>query len=539
MAGRAPHDTRLEKWLSVVARLRPGEGRSVLLFSSYAFLMMLCYYLVKTLREPLLLDTAPAQMKSYAYATVALLLLFIVPLYGIVFRRTSKQQLSRWVTGFFVITLLIFYAMSRAEIDVGFSYYVWVGILGVMIPAQFWAYAADTFNLLAGQRLFPAIMVGASVGALAGPPLVGTLFPILGPLPIMLIAAFVLALTMPLIRWSREAVPGDSRSIYRAPEPVGNPVLGGFSLIRRNHYLLLIAILIVLLNWVNTTGEYLLAEFVLRHADSQIAIDNAVDRGDIIAGFYGNFYFTVNALAMLLQMFIVARVFQWIGVHGALMLLPAVALVGYGLMVFVPIFSIIRVVKILENSTDYSVMNTSRHALYLPLSAAEKYESKIAIDTFFWRFGDVIQAVGIYIGLNLFAFQAEQFAILNMAVAVVWLALATRIGRHYVRYRRLATVNEPPRLVRTLKTQSAPAGRPFEFRFRRDNFVPADPGDVISISVRAIDGDAVPSWMSFDPHTLVFRGVVPENLNADTWLSVRATNTDGAWVESRFRLHHG
>jgi len=509
------------------------------MFFSYAFLMMLCYYLLKTLREPLLLATAPAQMKSYAYAAVALLLLFIVPLYGAVFRRTSHQQLSRGVTVFFLITLLIFYAMSRAEIDVGFGYYVWVGIFGVMIPAQFWAYAADTFNVRAGQRLFPAIMAGASVGGLAGPPLVGALFPVLGPLPIMLIAGFVLALTMPLIRWSREAVPGDSRSIYHAPEPVGNRVLGGFSLIRRNHYLLLIAILIVLLNWVNTTGEYLLAEFVLRHADSQIAIDSAADRGDIIAGFYGNFYLTVNALALLLQMFVVVRVFRWIGVHGALILLPVVALVGYGLMVFVPIFGIIRVVKIIENSTDYSVMNTSRHALYLPLSAAEKYESKIAIDTFFWRFGDVIQAAGIYIGLNLFGFQAEQFAMLNMAVAIVWLALAAQIGRHYVRYRHLATVDEPPRLVRALEAQSVPAGRPFEFHLRRDTFVPADPGDMISISVRSIDGKAIPSWMSFDPRTLLFRGVAPENVNADTWITVRGTDTDGAWVESRFRLHHG
>jgi AAA family ATP:ADP antiporter len=509
-----------------------------MLFFSYAFLMMLCYYLVKTLREPLLLATAPAQMKSYAYATVALLLLLIVPLYGIVFRRTSKQQLSRWVTGFFLVNLVVFYWLIHIEMDIGFAYYVWVGIFGVMIPAQFWAYAADTFNVRSGQRLFPVIMAGASAGGLVGPPLVGALYPILGPLPIMLLAMMVLVLTVPLIGWSRAAVPKDSRSVYQVPEPAEHRVFGGFSLIRRNRYLMLIAILIVLLNWVNTTGEYLLAEFVLRYADSLTAIDSTIDRGNVIAGFYANFYLIVNALTLLLQMFVVSRLFQWIGVNGTLIILPAIAIIGYGMMVFVPIFSIIRIVKIIENSTDYSVMNTSRHALFLPLTAAEKYESKIAIDTFFWRFGDVIQAAGIYIGLNLFGFHAEQFALLNMAVAAVWLVLAAQIGRHYVRQRRRVTIDEPPRLVRALEIQSAPAGRPFEFRLPLDSFMPADPGDVLSISARLVDGDAIPSWMSFDPLTLRFRGIPPEDISGDTWLTLRGTNTDGAWVESRFRMRH-
>ncbi len=428
--------------------------------------------------------------------------------------------------------------MSRVNVDVGFAYYVWVSVFGVMIPAQFWAYAADTFSVRAGQRLFPVIMAGASIGGLAGPPLVGNLFSILGPLPIMLLATGVLALTVPVIHLSRAAVPEDSRSVYQGPEPTGSRVFGGFSLIRKNRYLLLIAILVVLLNWVNTTGEYLLAEFVIRYADSQIGPESVADKGDIIAGFYGNFYLTVNAMTMLLQIFVVGRLFQWIGVHGALIILPVIAIIGYGLMVFVPIFSIIRIVKVMENSTDYSIMNTSRHALYLPLSAAEKYESKMAIDTFFWRFGDVLQAVGIYLGLNMLGFQVEQFAILNMAISAIWLVLAAKIGGYYVRQRRRVTINEPPRLVRALETQNAPAGRPFEFRLPPDCFVPADPGDVLSISVRLIDGGAIPRWMNFDPHALRFRGTPPQHIGRDTWLAVRGTNTDGAWVESRFRLCH-
>ena len=89
----------------------------------------------------------------------------------------------------------------------------------------------------------------------------------------------------------------------------------------------------------------------------------------------------------------VARVYRWVGVQGALVVLPIVAALGYGLIVFVPIFSIIRLVKIGENSVNYSLMNTTRHALFLPVDRDAKYEGKTAIDTFFWRVGDLIQAV--------------------------------------------------------------------------------------------------------------------------------------------------
>ena len=79
------------------------------------------------------------------------------------------------------------------------------------------------------------------------------------------------------------------------------------------------------------------------------------------------------------------RIIRWIGIKGSVLVLPVIVLIGYGLVVFIPIFSIIRLVKIMENSTDYSLMNTTRHALYLPLSAAKTYEGKTTIETFFWR----------------------------------------------------------------------------------------------------------------------------------------------------------
>jgi AAA family ATP:ADP antiporter len=424
--------TFLDRFFNRFTDLSPGEGKSVLAFFSYALLMMVSYYILKTIREPLLLTGSSAEMKSYAYAVTALILLFIIPLYGLVFRHTGKQQLTRYVTGFFLFNLLVLYLMGRAGMDIGFAYYVWVGIFSVMITAQFWAFAADSYNVKSGKRVFPVIMIGATLGGLLAPSMSGALFPIIGPWMLLLLAMALLALTLPCVGWARAAVPPGSRSYVRsADEKEHGGLLGGLSLVMTDRYLFLLALLIVLLNWVNSTGEYILAELVVRYADAAVAANSDVVKADFIAAFYGNFFFTVNLLTLLFQVFLVSRVILWIGVRGAVMVLPVIAIIGYGLVAFVPIFSIIRIAKVMENSTDYSLMNTTRHALYLPLSAAQKYEGKTTIEAFFWRFGDLAQAGAIYAGLNWFQFGIAQFAAVNIVLSLVWLGVAWQVARSY------------------------------------------------------------------------------------------------------------
>ena len=70
---------------------------------------------------------------------------------------------------------------------------------------------------------------------------------------------------------------------------------------------------------------------------------------------------------------------------GALFFLPVISLAGYSMIAFFPILGYIQVAKIFENSTDYSLQNTARQALFLPTSREIKYKAKAAIDTFFVR----------------------------------------------------------------------------------------------------------------------------------------------------------
>ena len=360
----------------------------------------------------------------------------------------EKSRLGWLLTNFFLSNLAAFAALGWAGVDVGFAYYVWVGIFGVAMLAQFWGQAANSYNVNTGQRLFPMIMTGATVGGMAGAATARWLFPLLGPWPLMALSMVILATTLPLTKWAQDAVPESSRSDGDEPHHTRHaPWLAGFGLVAHSPYLWLLAVMVVLLNCVNTTGEYILTEFVVAHADRLAERNPDLDKGHLLSNFYSTFYTFLNGTTLLLQVFLVARLFRWIGVHGAVLIMPVVALFGYTLAVFLPVFSVIQLVKILENSIDYSIMNTTRHALFLPLTAAEKFEAKTAIDTFFWRLGDVLQAGMVFAGVHWFGFGMQEFAMLNMGISIIWVTVAVRIAARY--------------------SQSTPAdGRPVRWRFR-------------------------------------------------------------------------
>ncbi len=452
VGGRLSGRPRHVRLLQSFTRLEAGEGQCLALFFAYAFVLLVSYYIVRTLREPLLLVDASAEIKTYASAVSALALLLLVPLYGAAFRRADRTQLVRWVTGFFIATLGALYVAARNGVDIGFAYYVWAGIFGVTIVAQFWAHAADCFDVETGRRLFPAIMMGATLGGIVGPSVFHALQDALDAPQMMLVALVLLALTLPLVHWTRSSVPANrrSRAATDAGEARTDSPLGGFSLIARDRYLLLVALLIVLLNCVSTMGDYLLTGFVISNAEQQLASDPSLDKGRLIGDFYASFYLAVNVLTVVMQMFLVGRLFRWIGVNGALLLLPLLTLVGYGAVAFLPVFALLRVVKVCEYSGNYSVLNTARQALFLPLSPKGKFEGKIATDTFFWRFGDLIPAVIVFIGLSWFDFGPQQFAVVNMALSAAWLAVALQLAR-----RSPGQASNPPRLPLALAATAA------------------------------------------------------------------------------------
>ncbi|NOT33386.1 MAG: hypothetical protein HOP12_04360, partial [Candidatus Eisenbacteria bacterium] len=189
----------LDRALAPFAEVRGGEGATALLLMLNVFLLLGAYYLLKTVREPLILAGGGAEVKSYAAAGQAVLLLVLVPLYGQFASRVSRLRLITWVTVFFIANLVVFYLLAAQQVPfLGVAFFLWVGIFNLLVIAQFWAFANDVYSPEQGQRLFAIVAFGASSGAVAGSWAAGMLIPRLGVYPLMLVAACVLALCIGL-----------------------------------------------------------------------------------------------------------------------------------------------------------------------------------------------------------------------------------------------------------------------------------------------------------------------------------------------------
>jgi AAA family ATP:ADP antiporter len=536
-----------ERLLTLFTRMRAGEGRSVLLFFAHGFLLLFSYQIVKVLREAFMLTKFSAEVRAYAVAVIALVLMFVVPLYSAVRRRFDGARLLQAVTIFFALCMIAFVLVAYSGVNIAFAFFVWVSIYGVMVVAQFWAFAADSFNLKSGQRLFPVIMLGANFGALVGAQSAKIAAATLSPLGLMLVANAALLATLVIATPARRAVPDGSRSLPVVAQERPPRVLGGLGLVFRDRYLLLIALMVVVLNLINSNGEFMLADVVQTSAQAQAELKPGVDAGQLITAFYGSFQFYVTLVGLLIQLFLVARIYRWVGLRGALLVQPVVVAIGYGLIAmspllagFVPVFTLIRLVKIAENSTDYSLMNTTRHVLFLPVDRDAKYDGKTAIDTFFWRFGDLLQAGVVFLGVNIFAWSAIGFAAFNAVLALGWFVLAWVLGREFALKAKENVINVAPQAGEPIPDLLLLAGQPFRHVLAVDAFTDADPGDVLRLQARRHDGQPLPSWIQFSARERVFAGVAPGTVISDITIVVIASDVDGLEAESTFvvRLRH-
>jgi len=540
--------TPFERFLQLFTSLRPGEGRTVFLMLAQVFLLLHGYYLIRLVRETLILVEGSAEVRSYANGAIAVTLIFLVPLYKLLFdylkRGGDKSIVLRWVGGFFTANLLIFAFLFWLGIPVAVPFFIWVGVYSVMVVAQFWAFAADLLNIKTGQRLFALIMVGAALGALTGSQVAGRLYEVVGVTNLMLLSAGMLVCVLLLSRVAERAVPEGSSAadVEETPEN-GNTfarILGGFNTVLRSSYLFRIAIFVLLLNLVNTNGTYILAAFLSDHAAQMVAASTSgLTTGTVISKFYGNFYATLTALQILIQLFLVSRIFRWFGVRGAILILPAVMLLNYGLILFFPVFALVRVLMIIEMTTNYSIQNTTNHTLYLPVTREEKYVGKTTIDTFFVRFGDLLQAMLVFLVAQVLGLEIGWIIGINLGLAAVLFALGNAIGRHHHGEIRHNLANMPPVIQAPLPDVYVPAGQMLVFSVPDQAFMDPDPGDTLRYEAKTADGGQLPAWIRFDRHNQTFTLQPPQDTTGGQRVVLTATDFEGLSVHAEFRVDYG
>jgi len=455
----APDDldrlTWVERGLRAFTEVRPGEGHTALVMFANVFLILCAYYFIKPLREGWLAASgagglSPLELRAYTAFGQSLILIPVVALYGRLVGRWPRAVLIERAMLFCMANMVLFWAFQpgfATELPgIGIVFYLWVGIFSVFVVAQFWAFAADLYTEERGKRMLPMIAIGATAGAMIGSMVLEKL--VSSSISsvkqhVLLIALVPLAASIWLTRIAdaREGVTAEPTKVH-APEDRR----GALRLVFGTKLLLALGLIMLLANWVKTSGENQLYSLLQTDLGAEAARVGVAADGmkDFVkhrtTAFYGTFFLWVNAAALVLQALVASRVLRYGGFAAIFLMLPAMALISYSAMLLFPALWLVRSMQIPVNAIDYSIQNTARHVFWLPMSQEVTFKGKPTVDSFFVRAGDGMAALTVLVGGWLASAPQGYFA-WNVALVAVWLIAAVWVVR---RHAKLSSSTHPP-----------------------------------------------------------------------------------------------
>jgi len=445
-----------ERFLCIFTEVRPGEGKTALMMFANVFLILLAYYCIKPLREGWIAVSdiqglTKMEVKAYSSFFQSFFLLFIVGWYARLSGTLNRVSLITRATLFCISNMVIFWLLQPGMFIenlplTGIVFYLWVGMFGVFIVAQFWTFCADVYADGRGARLLPLVAIGATSGAAVGSWLVDQLLAsgLVSTESLLLVATVPLLASTLLTRSVDRREGGSELAVAAQVTETGDTqqglrfLLSGARLVLISRFLFAAAMVTLLTNWVNTNGENLLFRVIEETLASQATAQGITDPSAVLeftrsgtTRFYGNFFFWVNIAALILQSMVASRLLKYGGFASIVLLLPVIALLSYTCMALLPILIVVKMLKIAENSTDYSINNTARNVLWLPVNSEMKYRGKPAIDTLYVRLGDGLAALTVLIGVEMLTLTTRQFFIFNVTLVIAWLGFTLMLIREY------------------------------------------------------------------------------------------------------------
>lgn len=398
--------------------LRPGEGAGVAWAAAMFFCVLASYYVLRPVRDALVLDGDPAFI-PWLFGATLLLMLAVAGPWGSMVARWPRHRLVPRAYRLFVVQLLIFAALLAAEVSpllVGKAFYVWASMYNLFVVSVFWSLCADLASPEKGRRIFGLITAGGTLGALTGPSLTRALALHLDTAWLLVISAALIELATWCARRFAAAT-GPTSSAANAPEPaLGGSAWAGLLRVTRSPTLAGIAAYVLC--------SACLATFVYLQ---QAAIAKAAlpDRAARTA-FFAEIELWTLLLTLALQLVLTARMLRVLGAGLVLAALPLVQGTGVLALAAAPSLAMTAAVSATSRAATHGLARPARELLFTALPREDKYKTKNVIDTLVYRFGDfasawLVSGLG-YLGI------AVGFVALPLAMVFGALALALGAG---------------------------------------------------------------------------------------------------------------
>jgi ATP:ADP antiporter, AAA family len=415
---------RLRRFLEVA----PQERRIVGWCWLAIFSVLSSYYIMRPIREQAGVAGGVNNLQWLFTGTLVAMVLLNIP-FAYLVKRLPRSRFIPITYHFFAANILLFAGLFHwsdpaQTIWMGRIFFIWVSAFNLFVVSVFWQLNVDLFNPEQGKRLFGVIAAGATVGAIAGSGVTASLARHVPPMLLLLTAAILLEIAVFSVRRLAHVSPtlGLQPLAGSAETPIGGSVFAGITHAFGTPYLLNLSVFLLLFAITSTFLYFEQAAIVGRRF---------ADRGAQTA-FFATVDLLVNVLTLVVQLFLSGRIVVGLGVALALALLPALTIVGFGLLALVPTAMAVAAFQVVRRAADYAIARPAREVLYTVVSREDRYKAKSVIDTVVYRTGDQLGAWSVAL-LRAVGLGGAQVSLVVIPIAAVWLVNALWLGRRQER----------------------------------------------------------------------------------------------------------
>jgi ATP/ADP translocase len=384
----------------------------------FVFLLMLtAYSMLETARDGLLLTRLPAKALGVVYLSIAALALPVSNIAGRAAQRFGARRVllaTLVIAGGATLGMALLPFNRPASVVV---FYTVSGLIGSIVPAQFWMLVARTFTVAEARRWLSFISSAGMVGAVVGSWVAAAVVPRLhvgALLPLAGVLFCGVAGLLWRLQLGREASPRGTPAPQTAPS---QSLRGAF---RQEPFLGRIALLVVL-----STSALVAIDYYFKWT-----VSHALP-ADYVEVFIARLYAGLTALSLVMQLALGTAVVRKFGVPVAVLITPALMLLGAA-GAFPGRETILAAIlfKALDSALRYPLHRPTAELLYFPVRADLRERAKPFIDGALSRGAQALPALAFLVLARWLTPGVFMAAIACLGLA--WMAVAWSMRRGYL-----------------------------------------------------------------------------------------------------------
>lgn len=448
-------ESYLHRFLSRITEIKPSEYLPSLLLFSFFFLITTPYTILKSIRNASFLTDLGPEWLPLAYFTTALLTGFVVNAHSKLQVKISRRILITGSLVFFLLTGVVFFALSAIVWSwLSLLFWLWTNIFIVVLTTQFWITVNDVFNLREAKRLVGFFGSGGILGGIVGGVLAALIVQkaLLLGISIVMLLGCVMLIRLFFFKVGMDRKPeikegGAGTEIPGKTRKVG--FQDCYKTVKGDKYLRLIALIVTLTIIVSTLIDFQFNTIVkdtINETSQEKAVTSEAGRlitpeatsmetkqeeMNSLTSFFGYFNSGMMVFAFFLQLLMTSSLIKRYGIKFSLLIYPLILLFcSAGIIISISIIFAI-IIKGSDKSLSFSINQSVRELLYIPVSAAKKYKAKIFIDMFLNRAAKGMGALLLLIPI-FFRLPVKYISLMSIGLIFFWVLLNIRVSREYV-----------------------------------------------------------------------------------------------------------